>query len=297
MHYLLEGSVRKAGNRVRVTVQLIDAEADRHIWADRYDRDLADIFAIQDEVTSSIVATLSRRVEAATRERAASKPTENMAAYECVLAGKLLHHRSTKEDNAAATGACWSAPSSSIPNMPMPMPGSPAPWAKPGSTGTAPIATRPGSRIMAELQTAHALDDNDSDVHRILAAVHLTRDDHDKASYHQERALALNPNDDLIVVQQGELLTWLGRPRKASTGSRRQCASIPITPSASGIISGRAYFVGPSLCRGDRGLQAHPRPGSLAPRVSRRRPWPDGQRGGSARVTSRKCSRASPTSR
>ncbi|MFI5018953.1 MAG: adenylate/guanylate cyclase domain-containing protein, partial [Dongiales bacterium] len=102
VNYLLEGSVRKLGNRVRVTVQLIDAEADRHIWADRYDRDLEDIFAIQDEVTSSVVATLFPRVEAATRERAACKPTENMVAYECVLAGKLLHHRSTKEDNAAA---------------------------------------------------------------------------------------------------------------------------------------------------------------------------------------------------
>src|SRR5215831_5374049 len=59
VQYVLEGSVRKAGNRVRVTVQLIDAETDRHLWAERYDRDLADIFAIQDEVTSAIVATLA----------------------------------------------------------------------------------------------------------------------------------------------------------------------------------------------------------------------------------------------
>src|SRR5579862_2200600 len=58
VHYLVEGSVRKAGNRVRVNVQLIDTESDRHIWAERYDRDLSDIFAIQDEITTSIVATL-----------------------------------------------------------------------------------------------------------------------------------------------------------------------------------------------------------------------------------------------
>ena len=69
VEYVLEGSVRKAGNRVRVTVQLIDAETDRHIWAERYDRDLADIFAIQDEMTRSIVATLPGRVEAATHDR------------------------------------------------------------------------------------------------------------------------------------------------------------------------------------------------------------------------------------
>ena len=65
--YVVEGSVRKAGNRVRVTVQLIDAESDHHVWAERYDRELEDIFAIQDEVTSAIVATLPGRVEADTR--------------------------------------------------------------------------------------------------------------------------------------------------------------------------------------------------------------------------------------
>ena len=69
VQYVVEGSVRKAGNRVRVTVQLIDAPSDRHVWAERYDRDLEDIFAIQDEVTAAIVATLPGRIEAATHDR------------------------------------------------------------------------------------------------------------------------------------------------------------------------------------------------------------------------------------
>ena len=99
--HVLEGSVRKAGGRVRVTVQLIDAQTDRHVWAERYDRDLKDIFAIQDEMTRAIVATLSGRVEAATHDRAKRKPTDNMAAYECVLAA-VLHHRSNRDDNAEA---------------------------------------------------------------------------------------------------------------------------------------------------------------------------------------------------
>src|ERR1700757_2917033 len=100
--YVLEGSVRKAGGRVRVTVQLIDAETDRHIWAERYDRELEDIFAIQDEMTRAIVATLPGRVEAATHDRAKRKHTDNMAAYDGVLAAKVLHHRSTQVDNAEA---------------------------------------------------------------------------------------------------------------------------------------------------------------------------------------------------
>jgi adenylate cyclase len=100
VQYVLEGSTRKAGDRVRVTAQLIDAETDRHIWAERYDRQLADIFDIQDEVTTAIVAVLPGRMEAAARDRATRKRTENMVAYECLLAGKVLHHRSRREDNA-----------------------------------------------------------------------------------------------------------------------------------------------------------------------------------------------------
>src|SRR5438132_31258 len=87
-----EGSVRKAGDRVRFTVQLIDAETDRHIWAERYDRKIEDIFAIQDEVSSAIVGTLPGRIEAAGHDRAKRKPPQSMAAYEYVLPGKILNH-------------------------------------------------------------------------------------------------------------------------------------------------------------------------------------------------------------
>ena len=102
VHYVVEGSVRKSGNRVRITVQLIDAKSDRHVWAERYDRELSDIFAVQDEVVSAIVGTLPGRVEAAAHERAQRNPTKDMRAYEYVLAAKVLHHRSRREDNVEA---------------------------------------------------------------------------------------------------------------------------------------------------------------------------------------------------
>jgi adenylate cyclase len=100
--YVVEGSVRKAADRVRVTVQLIDGDTETHIWAERYDRKLEDIFAIQDEVTSSIAATLFGRIEASRHDHVQRKATENMAAYEYVLTGKVLHHRSNRESNAEA---------------------------------------------------------------------------------------------------------------------------------------------------------------------------------------------------
>ena len=96
--------------------------------------------------------------------------------------------------------------------------------------------------IVEELRTALALDDNDADVHRILAALNLIFNDHDKAAYHQERALSLNPNSDIIVVQQGELLTWLGRPEEAIDWIKQAMRLNPYHPERFWSHLGRAYY-------------------------------------------------------
>jgi len=239
--YVLEGSVRKAGDRVRVTVQLIDAATDRHVWAERYDRKLEDIFAIQDEVTRAIVATLPGRVEAATQERAKRKRTDNMAAYECVLAAKVLHHRSQREDNAEAQRLLDRALASD-PNFAHAHAWKACVLGQTWVYGWCADRDATLQRVDEELQVALALDDNDSDVHRILAALNLTHDDHDKAAYHQERALALNPNYDLVVVQQGELLTWLGRPEEAIDWIKQAMRLNPYHPERFWSHLGRAYY-------------------------------------------------------
>jgi len=94
-----------------------------------------------------------------------------------------------------------------------------------------------------EREVTLGLDENDSDVHRILAALNLVRGDHDKAAYHQERALALNPNYDLVVVQQGEILTWLGRPEEGIDWIRKAMRLNPYHPERFWNHLGRAYFV------------------------------------------------------
>jgi adenylate cyclase len=227
--YVLEGSVRKAGGRIRVTVQLIDAETDRHIWAERYDRELEDIFAIQDEMTRAIVATLPGRVEAAGHDRAKRKPTDNMIAYECVLAAKVLHHRSTRTDNEQAQRLLDRAIALD-PNYAHAHAWKACVLGQSWIYGWCIDNGMTLQQVVNELEIALALDENDSDVHRILAAVNLTRDDHDKATYHQERALALNPNYDLVVVQQGELLTWLGRPEEGIEWIRKAMRLNPHHP-------------------------------------------------------------------
>ncbi len=239
--YLVEGSVRRSGDRLRITVQLIDTANDSHIWAEKYDRKLDDVFAIQDEVTTAIVATLPGRVEAAQHDQLARKKPSSMAAYECLLAAKVLHHRSTREDNAKALeladraleldpeyahahawrgcilGQAWGY----------------------GWCGDQDIAFAEAS---SAVNKALALDDYDADVHRILAAVNIARDELNRARYHQERALALNPNYDLVVVQMGELLTWLGRPQDGIEWVKKAMRLNPHHPARFWSHLGKAHF-------------------------------------------------------
>ncbi len=239
--YLVEGSVRKAGDRLRVTVQLIDSASDAHVWAERYDRKLDDIFEIQDEVTSAIVATLPGRVEAAKQEQLVRKRPSSMDAYECLLAAKVLHHRSNRKDNAEALklvnraleldpdyahayawrgcilGQAW------------------------GYDWTAdPEATF--SQASASIEKARSLDENDADVHRLLAAVGIMSNDLGRARFHEERALQLNPNYDLVVVQMGELLTWTGRADEGVDWIRKAMRLNPHHPARFWSHLGKAYF-------------------------------------------------------
>lgn len=242
VHYVVEGSVRKAGNRVRITVQLIDARTDRHIWAERYDRELADIFATQDEVTSSIVATVSGRVEAASVDRVQRNPTTNMRAYEYLLAAKVLHHRATPQDNTEAQKMIGKAIELD-PNYAHAHAWRGCIVGQSWVYGWCPDRETAWSTIVDELGTALTLDDNDSDVHRILAAINLNRGDHEAARHHQERALALNPNNDLIVVQQGEYLTWVGKAEEGVDWIRKAMRLNPHHPERFWNHLGRAYFV------------------------------------------------------
>lgn len=242
VRYIVEGSVRRSGNRVRISVQLIEAESDHHIWAERYDRDLEDIFAIQDEVTSAIVATLPGRLEADARSCAERKPPANMAAYECVLQAKILHHRSNREDNTRAIELIRRAIELD------PRYGHAHAWhacilGQQWGYGWCEDRASTETVIERELEVALGLDQNDSDVHRILAAVGVIRNDLDKAVFHQQRGLALNPNDDLIVVQQGEVLTWLGQAEEGIEWIRKAMRLNPYHPERFWFHLARAQFV------------------------------------------------------
>ena len=240
--YVVEGSVRKAADRVRVTVQLIDGETETHIWAERYDRKLEDIFAIQDEVTSvdRRDAVRPRRGREA-RPRAAQAHREHGGLRVCAdrqgpapsvqsrSQRRGASHARSRHRARSELRAC--ARLEGVRDRP----------------GVAARLVRGPRRhavqvISDELQTALSLDDNDADVHRILAALKLNFNEHDKATYHQERALSLNPNSDLIVVQQGEVLTWLGRPEEGIEWIRRAMRLNPYHPERFWSHLGRAQY-------------------------------------------------------
>src|SRR5271166_4575710 len=97
--YVLEGSVRKSGARVRITAQLIDAMTAGHLWAERFDRDLTDIFAVQDDVTNLIVSALALNLSPSDRQNIGAEHADNHEAYDCFLRGRELWFRTTKDAN------------------------------------------------------------------------------------------------------------------------------------------------------------------------------------------------------
>jgi adenylate cyclase len=214
VRYIIEGSVRKSGSRVRITVQLIDASDGHHLWAERYDRELEDVFAVQDEITQVIVANLPRRVEAAYLEESKRKPTENMAAYDYILRAKDHHHKRTQEDNIKAIEMAQKAIELD--------PG----YSQAHAWHACSLGQALGAGYIEEekvlgqiVEAAKSLEANqqdDAECHRILTELNLHfYADFDKARFHQDRAHALNPNDPRIVSQRGEMLVWLGEAAEA----------------------------------------------------------------------------------
>lgn len=239
--YIVEGSVRKAGNRLRVTVQLIDSDRDTHIWAERYDREMDDIFAIQDEITAAVVATLPGRIEASKTDQIARKKPSNLAAYECVLAAKVLHHRSTPTDNEEAIRLIDRAISLD-PEYAHAHAWSGCIRGQAWGYGWSDDPADMLAQAEVAIRKAAELDDNDADVHRLMAAIQIMRNDLGKARYHQERALSLNPNYDLVVVQMGELLTWMGQPEEGVEWIEKAMRLNPHHPARFWSHLGKAHF-------------------------------------------------------
>jgi adenylate cyclase len=240
VQYLLEGSVRKAGERVRITAQFIDATTGRHLWADRYDRDMGDIFALQDELTERIIAVLSIKMGEEEHKRLAARGTRNLGAYDLFLRGLEYFNQYTKEANVQARMMFKKALDLD--------PGYAMASEKMGWTHfidwTMGWSSDPESLNQAfDLgQQAATADDSFEGPHCLLGNVYLWRKEHDKAIELNEKSLTLNPNYANGLCDLGGVLSFAGKPKEAIELIERALRLDPFFPYHFFFL-GHAYFL------------------------------------------------------
>ena len=210
VRYVLEGSVRKAGNRVRVTAQLVDATTGRHVWAERYDRQIEDIFDLQDEMTLTLVGAVEPELSAAERERAVAKPPENMDAWESYQRGLWHMWLYGREGNLEAEKLLAQASELDPGFAPAYAYGSYVQY----SRVIMGWAEDPESCLDAGMklaQKALALDDKDPTAYFAVGRIHMMRGRHDDSIAALETSIGLNPSFAQSHHGLGMALTLAGR--------------------------------------------------------------------------------------
>ncbi len=209
---ILEGSIRKAGNKIRITAQLIDVTTGGHIWSARFDRDLTDLFALQDEITSNVVTALHVRLVEGEQARVWSRSTKNLGAWECLTLGLPYFRRYTREGNVRARSLFEKAVELD--------PGFASAWIWIGWTHWADArflwVDAPGeaaNRAEELAQKGLTLDEDLSQTHALLGAIHLMHREFDEAIAEGEKAVALDPNGADVTALLAMTLNWSGQPQ------------------------------------------------------------------------------------
>ncbi len=209
VRYVLEGSVRKSGERVRITAQLIDATTGGHLWAERYNRDLKDIFAVQDEVTQQIISALKVKVEKVEQERALRKETANLNAFDYNLRGWWYYHRFTRDTNDKAREMFEKAIELD-PEFAIAFAGLGftyyEEWANQWSQDSQTLEQAFELAIRAT-----ALNDSSPEAHRILGDVYLYKRQYGQAIAERKKAVALDPNNADGLAGFGEVTVYNGQ--------------------------------------------------------------------------------------
>ncbi len=214
VRFVLEGSIRKAGNRVRITAQLIDAGSGGHLWAERFDRDLTDIFATQDEVVEKIVRALAVTLTRGEEQRLRRRATASVEAYEAWLRARELLGRGTRESNAEAQ-AMHRRAIALDPNFAAPHAGLSLVAISQYVSDWAPDPAAALDEAERWARRAIELDEQEPVSHMALGSVLLWRRDHEGALKECARMIALDPNYAQGHATTGVVLMYAGRPAEA----------------------------------------------------------------------------------
>ena len=241
VRYIVEGSVRRAGERVRINVQLTDAQSGKLLWSQQYDDELKDVFAVQDSVTRQVAGALAVSLTHVEERRALAKPTENLDAYDLVLRGRERLQSSTRQNNRQARQYFERAVALD--------PGYADAYAWNGRTyleladyGWTEDVNAAAEHALELGRKAVALDPESVLGHRVIGLVHLARGEYEQASTEIDKMLALNPSDSVGLQAHAEVLLWLGRIDEAIQASEAALRFDPLPPITTLFNLGMAYY-------------------------------------------------------
>jgi TolB-like protein/class 3 adenylate cyclase len=236
VRYVLEGSVRKAGNRIRATAQLVEAETGNHVWAERFDRDLADIFALQDEITQSVVGAVEPEMQIVEGRRATRKSAGNLDAFDCWMRGVWhFHHLSDAEQHREAETwyrrAIEIDPRFSPAHMSLARVLNHRIW-----WGWSTDIEQDLANGYAEATRAIALDDRDPYAHYALSLLSMLKRQHGQSLAEAQRSIDLSPNFSLGYFALGWVRIYLGNFDEAIDSLLRCLRLSPNDQQAGGFL-------------------------------------------------------------
>ncbi len=227
VEYLVEGSVRRTRDRVRINVQLIDANAGKHVWAEKFDRPVNQVFEIQDEITETIVSTISGQIRRIETDRATSRGTSNLRAYDYLLRGLKYHKNGygSYDDCANATAEFTKAIELD--------PGFARARAWIVCSKASMWITKNEQDIYSAIEEAKfalSLDERESETHRILGSLYFYIREYQLSGHHFEKAKRLSPNDAHIAVKMARYYAYVEEHDKAIITAKRAMRLNPLHP-------------------------------------------------------------------
>jgi adenylate cyclase len=242
VRYVLEGSVRKAGDRVRITAQLVDAATGGHLWSERYDRDLKDIFALQDEITMKILTALRVKLTEGEQARVYDRGTGNLESFMKVLEGSSYFFRFNKDDNTVARQMFDEAvaldPENAVAYTMLGWTHQMDVW-----YGSAESPVKSMERASELAQKAVALNETLDSPHSLLCHTYLMKRQYEEAIVEGERAVALSPNGADAHAHLAMTLSYVGRPEEAIGLFKKATRLNPMPPNWYFLSLGYAYCV------------------------------------------------------